>query len=707
MALIGKIRKNYWLILVVLGLALAAFIMMDMTGASGPQGATSLTMGEIDGQKIDYRAFQATESAYFGNAQGDPFTKRKAIWDFYVEDALLRKEGEKLGMNVSTEELMDLQFGANQSPIIQQNWRNPQTGQLDVATLNSFKTAIENGDEMNPQFRAYWAEQEKQIIKESIEGKLNNLVSNAVYTPNWMAEESHKLDNDKVDFQYVKIPFDQIPNTVGSVSDSEIVNFAQQSARKDKYMVNEPTREVEFAVFKVAPSQTDIEAINTEVAKLKNEFISSTDDSLFTVTNNGIYSHLYGSTDQMPQGASNQITALNPGEVYGPFEDNGFSMIVKMLDKRSIPDSCEARHILKSVTNPDNAAEVAAAYATIDSIKRAYRSGSSFEDLALAHSDDTSNKNTGGSLGTFDQTRMVPEFATAAFTGKKGGLYTVKTQFGVHLLEVQNQVFGSNPLKYRVASIGRPVVPSQETQDKVYDEVTEMLSANKDIQSLRTALDANPKVFMEASDPLRANDYTLGSLGADNSSREIIKWAFDLSTELGDVSPEIYRFTDKVNYYDNKYVLAALKAIVPAGMQSASTLRNQIGTAVLNNKNATAFASGLKVNSLQEVASSNGVTVQTASDVGSKSSIITGIGKEPKVLAAAFGLDISAVSQPIVGESGVYIVQPISRQEPSPATNLPFLKNNLSNSTKTQVDFSIIKNMIKRADIKDERSMFF
>ncbi len=706
MALIGKIRKNYWLILIVLGLALAAFIMMDMTGASGPQGATTLTMGEIDGERIDYRAFQATESAYYGNAQGDPFTKRKAIWDFYVEDALLKKEGDKLGMTVSTDELMDLQFGANQSPIIQQNWRNPQTGQLDVATLNSFKTAIENGDDMNPQFRAYWAEQEKQIIKESLEGKLNNLVSNAVYTPNWMAEESHKLDNDKVDFNYIKIPFDQIPNTVGQVADSEIVNFAQQSARKDKYMVNELTREVEFAVYKVEPSQADVEAISAEVAKLKSDFINSKDDSLFTVTNNGIYSHLYGTTDQMPAGARNQITALNPGEVYGPFEDNGFSMIIKMLDKRNIPDSVDARHILIA-TSPDNPAATTAAFAKIDSIKRAYRSGSSFEDLALAHSDDSSNKNNGGSLGMADQTRYVPEFTTAAFTGKVGGLYTVKTQFGVHLLEVQNQVFGTNPQKYRVASIGRPVIPSQETQDKVYDEVTEILSANKNIQSLRTALDSNPNVFMESSSPLRANDYTLGSLGADNSSREIIKWAYDLSTELGDVSPEIYRFTDKVNYYDNKYVLAALKAIVPAGMQSASSLRNQIGTAVLNNKNALAFASGLKVNNLQDAASANGVTVQTASDVGSKSSIITGIGKEPKVLAAAFGLDISAVSQPIVGESGVYIVQPISRQDPNPATNLPFLKNNLSNSTKTQVDFSIIKNMIKRADIKDERSMFF
>ena len=679
----------------------------DMTGASGPAGPTTATMGSIAGERIDYGAFQRTESEYYGNAPGDLFSKRKTIWDFYVENALLKKEGKALGLNVSRDELMDLQFGANQSQIIQQNWRNPQTGQLDVATLNSFKEVIENEDPMNPKFRAYWAEQEKQIIKESIESKLNNLVSKAVYTPNWMAEESFKLDNNKVDFNYVKIPFDQIDGTGVEVSDNEILNFVNNGGRKDKYIIDEPTREIEFATFNVLPSESDITKINQEVSKLKQEFINSEDDSLFTVTNNGLYSHIYGTAEQMPEVARNQIIALNPGEVYGPFEDNGFSMIVKMLDKRNIPDSCEARHILKTVTNPDNAVEVAAAYAKIDSIKNAIKSGASFEDMALAHSDDSSNSATGGSLGKFDQTRMVPEFATAAFTGREGGLYTVKTQFGVHLLEVQNQVFGDDPQKYRVASIGKPIVPSQETQDLVYDEVTEIVSANKDIQSLRTTLDSNPNVSMESPGPLRANDYNVGSLGSTNSSRDIVKWAFDLSTELGEVSPEIYRFTDQVNYYENKYVLAALKAIVPAGMPSASTLRDQIGIAAMNKKKGTAFANGLTVNSLQDVASANGVTVETASDIGSKASVITGIGNEPTVLAAAFGLDISAVSQPIVGQSGVYLVQPISRQDPGSATNLPFLKTNISKTTKSQVNFSLIKNMIKRADIKDDRSTFF
>jgi len=99
--------------------------------------------------------------------------------------------------------------------------------------------------------------------------------------------------------------------------------------------------------------------------------------------------------------------------------------------------------------------------------------------------------------------------------------------------------------------------------------------------------------------------------------------------------------------------------------------------------------------------------VQKATDIGSKSSIITGIGNEPKVLAAAFGTEVQAVSKAIVGDDGGYIVQPLSRQAPGEPTNLGFLKNGLSQATKSQINFSLIKNMTKRADVTDERSTFF
>ena len=706
MALIGKIRKNFWFVLILLGLALAAFILMDMNNAGNAGGVTNPIMGSVGGEKIDYREFQRTESAYYGNAQGDLFAKRNSIWDFFVERALLNKEAGSLGLSVSKEELMDLQFGPNQSDIIKSNWTDPNTGQLNVASLNQFKQLIEDQEEINPEFRSYWAEQEKQIIKQSVQNKLNSLINKSVYTPNWMAEESHKLDNTKVDFNFIKIPFDNIDGTGIDVSDAELTEYAQSEG--EKYVVNVETREVEYATFTVNPSAADTANIIAEVAELKNQFLATDNDSLFTVQNRGQFSHIYATKDQMPASAADQIAALNPGEVYGPFTENGFSMLVKMADKRAMPDSVKARHILVAATDAQPGS-FAAAFAEIDSIRQAYRNGSSFESLAAAHSDDGSNKDNGGELAIATQTTWVPEFTKAAFTGKEGGLYTVKTQFGVHLLEVTDQIFneGDNT-KYRIASIGKPIVPSQETQDQVYDKVTEIMAGNKEINALRTALEAYPEAGLTTSAPLRANDFTLGTLGSGQTARDIVQWAYDPSSELGDVSPDIYRFRDQVNYFDGQYVIAALSSIIPKGLQPASALRNSIGTLVMNKKKAQKFAEGLTgYSSLQEVATANGVSVQTASDIGSKSSTITGVGREQDVLANAFGLDINSISKPIVGESGVFLVQPISRAEAGAATNLGFIKSNVSRTTKSQVDFSIIKNMKKRAKVKDERSTFF
>lgn len=703
MALIGKIRKNFWFVLILLGLALAAFILMDMTSAGNAGGVSSLTMGSVAGQRVDYGAFQRMEQAYYQNAPGDAFSKRKSIWDFFVEDALVNKEADALGLTVPKEELMDLQFGTNRSDIIKNNWLDQQTGQWSPM-LDQFKALLESGDEINPKFRAYWYEQEKHIVKDKLQNKLNSLVSKSVYTPNWLAEEAHKMDNTKVDFNYVKVPFDYMDGAGIEVSDADLLAYAK--TKNDKYYVNQETREVEYATFEVFPSAADSAAVRETMTGLISEFQNTDNDSIFAISNNGMYNHLYATPDQLPEGARSQIQNLNNGEIYGPFSDNGFTMLVKMIDKRAIPDSVKARHILISASE-GIPGSYEAARTKIDSIRGAYRNGSSFSDLAAAHSSDGSNKDDGGQLAVATQTTWVPEFTKVAFGGREGGLYTVKTQFGIHLLEVQDQIFNAGDnTKYKVATVGQPITPSQETQDAMYDKVTELMANNKDIANLRTAASELSTGFTK-SIPLRKNDFNLGDLGGGQTTRDLIQWAFEPSSEIGDVSPEIYKYSDPVNYYDNKYVVATLSSVIPQGMQPASVLRNSIGPAVLNKKKAEKFAAGLKYGNLQEVATATGGTVETASDVGSKSGTITGIGREAGVLANAFGLPVQAVSTPIVGETGVFIVQPISKQEATAMSNAPLVKNNMNQSTKSQVNFSLIKNMIKRADIKDERATFF
>jgi len=707
MALIGKIRKHFWFVLILLGLALAAFIMMDMTGSSGPAGAVSdLTIGNIDGQKINYQDFQQTEQAYFRNAQLDPFQKRKNIWDFYVERALIGNEAEAMGLDVSYDELMDLQFGVNQSPIVKSNWTDPQTGQVDQASLQQFRTAIENGEALNPEFEAYWAEQEKQIVKEALQGKLYSLINKSVYTPAWMAEESFKMENTTADFKYVKIPFAEIDGEGVEVTDADIKAYMQENS--SQYEVDEETRTAQLAVFEVEASQEDIDTIKSRMRALKTEFRKTDDDSLFVVSNRGSYTHIYGNSEQLPDAAREDLMALEIGEVYGPFQEADYIYVVKMIDKRMVPDSVEARHILRSAdrSNPES---VAQAQAYIDSLASVLAQGEvDFETLARANSQDPSVTNNGGSMGKFTQSRMVREFSDVCFLkGEEGGIYTTVTDYGVHLIEVQDQIFSNDEEKYRIASIIQPVIPSQETQDSVYDIVSEIVSNSRTLSELEASMREVSEVELTPAPPVKKNDFKLADLGPGQTSRDIITWMFDSTTDTGDVSPEIYRYTDPVNYYDNKYVIAVLDQVIPKGLKPVSEVRAQVEPIVMNKKKGEKLASGLQVSSLEDLASQYNTEVQTATDVALTADFVPGVGSEPEVIGAAYNIEVQAVSKPIVGNSGVFVISPLSVNEAPAANNIPFLKKNIATSTKSQVNFKVLQSLKDKAKIKDSRSTFF
>ncbi len=704
MAIIGKIRKNFWFVLILVGLALSAFILMDMTSAGNRGGGPgSLTMGEINGNKIDYADFQRTESAYYRSNTSDVFSKRKAIWDFYVEDNLIQNEAENLGLMVSEEEMTELQFGQNMSPIVRQNWTNPQTGQVDRAQLNTFKTALENGDDLNPDFKAYWDEQEKQITKNRLQTKLNNIVAKGIYMPKWMAQESYKEDNTKTDFSYVKIPFDKMTNQV-EVTDADITAYLNEN--KDRFTNEEETRVLEYLVYDVVPSKEDSTAQFEKATQLAADFKASKTDSMFAVNNGGGFANFFFNESQLPAVAKDAIKNLEVGDVYGPYFDNNTYSMVKMVDKRVVPDTVEARHILRNADRTNKTA-LAAAQSYVDSLITELKRGASFEDMAKEHSQDQGSAANGGSLGEFGQGRMVPEFNEVCFiTGKPGNYYSVVSQFGVHLIELQNQTFRTRDPKYKIASIATTIVPSEDTQNAYYDLAADLVSEHRNMTSLQTAIEGGDVSF-QSSNGVSINDYTVGTLGTGQSSRDMIKWAFDESTELGDVAPDIYSYDDPVNYYTNKYVVTTLKSIEPAGLQSASAARSTVETAVANQMKAKALASSLNVSTLADVASKYEVEVQEATDVSLKSGFIPGVGNEPDVIASAFALPVQSVSKPIVGTSGLFLVSPRSKTEAGEASNLPFVMKNANDATRSAINVKLIESLKKGANISDDRATFF
>ena len=207
MALISKIRKNSWILIVLIALGMGGFVAMDMVNTASRSSGNQFTMGSVNGEKIDWNDFQRAERILYPNSTGDVYGQRNYIWNYMIEEHLINDEAEALGLGISTEELEDLQYGQRLSPIIQRNFRDPNTGQIDRNNLDQIKANLGTG-KLQPQLEEFWAFQTGEIRKERLQRKLTNIVKKGIYTPTWLAQQLQQEQGSSLDFLYVKIPID-------------------------------------------------------------------------------------------------------------------------------------------------------------------------------------------------------------------------------------------------------------------------------------------------------------------------------------------------------------------------------------------------------------------------------------------------------------------------------------------------------------------
>ncbi|GLR17850.1 peptidylprolyl isomerase [Portibacter lacus] len=701
MALIGKIRQNFWFVLIVLGLALAAFVIMDMTSANRGS-AMNPTIGTINGTKINAQEFSRTESILSQNSQiQDANQRRENLWNYFVDKSIVEDETEELGLNVSFEELMDLQFGQNLSPIIQQSFYNPNTGQVDRQQLSQIQNAITTNTGLTPDFKAFWAVQEDQIIANQLQNKLTNLVSKAVYTPSWMVEQEYKQSNTRAQVAYVKIPFDAVSNDAVEVSDSDIKDYMNKN--KSMFTSKEETRIVDYISFPVLATSRDSAAIFADMTRRADELANTTSDSIYAVNNGGDKPTLYYALDDLPAQLQDNIGDLELGQTYGPYIDNGVYSAAKVVGRQVIPDSVEARIIVRQALS-SNPTQVEDAQDYIDSLRTLIVNGTAdFDSLAIQNSQDPSTAQRGGDLGYLTQGMLPSPLDDVLFLeGNIEGLYETKTPQGIFLIQITDVIQRNRDDKFRLAYINTRVTPSQETQDSVLDIVNDFLSENRTLEAITSAAKAL-NLNVRTSAPLDQNAYQVGNLGSSQSSRDMVRWAFDQSNEEGDVAPDFYSFTDPVDYYTNKYVVVGLRDIVPAGMQTVESAKDELMPLVRNLKKGAKLKAEISGTDLNAIASKYNTSVDTLSAVTMASSSIPAIGNEPEVVAAIFKAGENNVSSPIVGNSGVYVVKPIAIATPGAVSNVGSLRNSTTLVNRAKVGQGLIEGLKKNAKVEDGR----
>lgn len=718
MALIGEIRQRSWILIVFIGLGMGGFLLMDMLQNQSGGFGNSTTIGEIAGKDISITEFQRRQEELYGNSTADPYQVREGVWQFYVREALINNEAEALGLGISDDELNELMYGSGGeqglSPLIRQAFG--QNGQVDMNQLSQIRQQVEGG-QLRPDELAYWKTLTAQVKLDKLEAKINALATAAIYAPTWMAEMMHNVNNQRADFRFVAVPYATINDDEVKVSDKELKAYIKEN--KGKFMSEEETRKLSYVIFNVVPSKEDsleiVKNLNKEIENWNSKASDVSDSSFIANSLNGIYDEKYVAKEDLAPQIADTIAKVAVGTIIEPYVDGSTYKIAKLIDKQIVPDSVKARHILRRVEQQADPAIAQAQYnaanSLIDSLLKELNAGrANFDSLAAKYGEDgTSTK--GGDLGVFGPGQMVPEFENVAFYDSEiGKYYKVNTQFGIHILQVQNK-YSSGKVGYQVGYIQENIIPSQTTDKEVLTKASKFAASLKDLKDLEEK--AKKEGFEVQTSPIGAkiNDYRLAGIGEGESAREILKWAYD--ADKGDVSNEVYAFERKgAETYVDKYAVVGLQSIIEEGLATLEDpgTRLQAETAVKNRKKAEMIMAKIKKGqSLDAIASANNAQVQTASQVSMSTTNVPSMGTEPKVVGKVFNAKTKTneVSAPIEGNTAVYVIEVTFKPEPTPPADLPTAKQQAAAQTKGQVGSRLIESLRKQTEIYDYRYKFF
>ncbi len=659
MATLQKIRTRAGLLVaIVIGISLAAFILGDIfrSGNSLFQ-RDRLEIGEIDGESIQYPDFQREveelgEIYRMNNDQSqldeDTWVQvREQTWQNTVRQLVMDDVYDDLGVAVSSEELFDMLQGQNLHPIVQQLFRNPNTGQVDRSAVVRFLKNLETGG-IAPEQRDYWLYLEDQIVDERIQTKYNNLVGKGLYVTSEEAQRSLTQKNKQVNFDYIMLPHSSVADSQVVVTEKDLKDYYNEN--KENYE-QEKVRQIEYLTFPVEPSNADYEAAEEWINDAVSDFADAEDNVAFVNSNSDVgFDNTWYKENDLPEDIATWIfeSDAEVNAIFGPyFEDEAYKM-AKLHASEMMPDSVEARHILLQVNTQQ---ELTQMQALADSLKTAIENGSDFAELAREFSTDQGSAVQGGDLGWFGRGQMVEPFEQAAFNNEVNEVSIVNSQFGIHIVQTTQK--GALSPQVQVAYLVRNVVPSTQTYQDVYAEASKFAGENTTKEEFDAAVEEqnlNKRVASVREDGRRI-------AGLENA-RILIRAAYD--AKVGQIIQDPQGST--IFDLGDNFVIATLVSATEEGIADFESVRDRVELAVIKEKKAVflkekANAALEGKSDLNAVATELDTEVKNATNINFTSVQIPGAGMEPAVIGTATALDTDEISEPVAGNSGVYVVQ--------------------------------------------------
>lgn len=705
MAVLENIRKRTTVLILIIGLALFAFVISGVFTSSNFGGEkVGSSVAEINGEDISIDEFRQ-EVEVASNRVGPTASSMQVVnqvWENKVRQTILGEQFEDLGIGIEQDQIVDFlrTTGYAQNPQFQN-----QNGQFDP---NIFKQTVADWKVNNPAQYSAWLQTENEIVQLAKEQTYFNMVKAGVGATLKEGELDYKLANEKMDIKYVRVPYTSIPDSTINVTKSEIADYV--SKHKEEYK-QDPARDLQYVYFQEKPSEADQNAIKEEITKLLDdtvEYNSQTDrnDTIKGFRNtkdvtafldrysDTKFDTIYKAKKNLPSSVADTLMSLNIGQIYGPYKDGNSYKISKMIARKP-NGSVKASHILLAYTGATRAnpavtrtKEEAEAKAK-ELLREAKKSGVVFAELARDNSDGPSAPN-GGDLGYFQKGVMVPKFNDFAFNNNEGSIGLVETDFGFHVIKIDDKED-----VVQIATISREIVASEETINTLFTNATKFEMETTDDESAFSTLAKKEEYVVRPVNKIKALDENLPGL---SNQRNIVQWAFNADTEVGDIK----RFN-----INNGYAVVQLTGSYAKGVMSAEDASVLVLPIIRKERKAAKIIADNKGKDMSAIASDNGVSISNASALTVKSPTIPGAGSEPVVVGTAYGMAAGSTSGLIQGNTGVFKIEIIKKTEAPKLDNYSVYANALKTGAASRVNTAVYNALKDGSEIEDKRATFY